>query len=118
RFLLTAPLSVEHPAALECALYGDGVKDVAFTVFDAEKAYERAIRNGAQSAAEPRTVRDEHGSITTASIKTYGRCIHTFVSRTGAYDLVNVKKGGTFAPGFRAIEGLAVNDYNRANPCG
>src|SRR5436190_16213183 len=41
RFILTTPLSPNHPAAMEVAMYGDGVKDVAFTVFDAEKAYER-----------------------------------------------------------------------------
>ena len=50
RFLLTTGLSAEHPASLEVALYGDGVKDVAFTVFDAEKAWEKTIRNGATSA--------------------------------------------------------------------
>ncbi|HLO41556.1 MAG TPA: 4-hydroxyphenylpyruvate dioxygenase [Phycisphaerales bacterium] len=138
RFLLTSGLTAEHPASLEVAMYGDGVKDVAFTVFDAEKAYDRAIKNGATSAAEPRTLRDAHGSITTASIKTYGKCIHTFVSRTGGYDLVNLKKGGVFAPQFKRVEGgvcnadgtacgpqsgvggavLAVNEYNRKNPCG
>src|SRR5262245_53420088 len=35
RLILTTGLSAEHPACLETALYGDGVKDVAFTVFDA-----------------------------------------------------------------------------------
>jgi len=142
RFLLTSSLSAEHPAALEVAMYGDGVKDVAFTVFDAEKAFERAVKNGATAApgGEPRTLRDDHGSVTTATIRTYGRCVHTFVSRTGSYDLVNLKKGGVFAPRFRKIDPncgtpsngavgcapqsgvgssvLAINDYNRKNPCG
>ncbi len=118
RILLTTGLSAEHPANLECALYGDGVKDVAFTVFDAAKSWERAIKNGATSAAEPRTITDAHGSITTASIKTYGRAVHSFVSRTGQYDLVNVKQGGPFAPKFRKLENLAVNEFNRKNPCG
>ena len=118
RFILTAALTVEHPAALECALYGDGVKDVAFTVVDAEKAYEKALRNGATSAAEPRTVSDKSGAVTTASIRTYGRAVHTFVSRRGAYDLDQVKKGGVFAPKFRKLENIAVNDYNRQHPCG
>lgn len=118
RILLTSGLSVEHPACLETALYGDGVKDVAFTVFDAEKAFTRAVKNGAQVAHEPRTISDSTGSITTASIKTYGRCVHTFVSRTGGYDLVNVKKGAHFGPQFRKVEGLSVNDFNAKNPCG
>lgn len=118
RFLLTSGLTKDHPSNHEVMQYGDGVKDVAFTVFDATKAYEKAIANGGTSAYEPYTISDQHGSITRAAIKTYGRCIHTFVSRTGAYDLVNVKKGGLFAPTFRRVENLPVNDYNRQNPCG
>ncbi len=138
RFLLTSGLTYEHPAATEVALFGDGVKDVAFTVFDAEKAWERATANGAISAQEPRTYRDQHGTVTTASIRTYGRCVHSFVSRTGEYDLTKVKQGGLFAPRFKRIDGstcapaagcapqsgpgassvLAINDYNKKNPCG
>jgi 4-hydroxyphenylpyruvate dioxygenase len=118
RFILTSALSVEHPAATEVALYGDGVKDVAFTVFDAEKAYERAVKNGAAPAYEPRTYRDEHGSVTMAGIRTYGRACHSFVSRTGAYELTRLKQGGLFKPRFRKTQPLALNDYNKANPCG
>jgi 4-hydroxyphenylpyruvate dioxygenase len=127
RFILTTGLTCEHPSAMECALYGDGVKDVAFTVFDAEKAYERAIRNGATSAYEPRTFRDEHGWVTMAGIRTYGRVCHSFVSRGGAYDLVKIKQGGLFKPRFKKIDGtggptnksvLAVNEFNAKNPCG
>ncbi|MBK9189422.1 MAG: 4-hydroxyphenylpyruvate dioxygenase [Phycisphaerales bacterium] len=118
RFLLTSGLTVDHQACIETALYGDGVKDVAFTVFDAEKAWERAIKNGARSAAEPRTITDEHGSVTTASIRTFGRVIHTFVSRKGGYELTQVKKGGVFAPQFRKLETLTINEHNKKNPCG
>ena len=118
RFVLTSGLTKDHPASKEVMLYGDGVKDVAFTVFDAEKAYDKALKNGGTSAYEPYTEKDEHGTVTRAAIRTYGRCVHSFVSRTGKYDLVNVKKGGAFAPRFRRIEGLSVNEYNRKNPCG
>lgn len=118
RFLLTSGLSVDHPASTEVALYGDGVKDVAFTVFDAEKAYDRALKNGAEPAAEPRTFKDEHGSVTIATIKTYGRAVHSFVSRTGKYELTRVKQGGEISPRFRKVQNLALNDFNKANPCG
>jgi len=118
RIVLTSGLSIEHPAALESALYGDGVKDVAFTVFSADAAWEQAVKNGAVSAAEPKTITDEYGSITTASIKTYGRVIHSFVSRSGGYELTKVKVGGVFAPKFKKTENLAVNTFNKANPCG
>ncbi|MBC7834298.1 MAG: 4-hydroxyphenylpyruvate dioxygenase [Phycisphaerales bacterium] len=118
RFVLTSALSKDHAAAREVALYGDGVKDVAFTVFDAAKAWERAIKNGGTSAQEPVTVTDDKGSITTASIKTYGRCVHSFVSRSGGYDLVKVKQGGVFAPRFKRADAPLINEHNRANPCG
>jgi 4-hydroxyphenylpyruvate dioxygenase len=117
RLMLTTPLNSKHPAAEEIKLYGDGVKDVAFTVFDAEKAYERAIRNGAKSAQEPRTLKDDKGTVTVASIHTYGRVLHTFVSRTGHYDLINVKKGGEIMPGFKKTHS-PLNDYNAQHPCG
>ncbi|HYE02555.1 MAG TPA: 4-hydroxyphenylpyruvate dioxygenase [Phycisphaerales bacterium] len=118
RLLLTTGLTPEHEACTEVALYGDGVKDVAFTVFDATKAFERAVKNGGEPAREPRTVSDASGAVTTASVRTYGRVIHTFVSRAGAYDLVSVKKGGPLFPGFKPAASPAVNEYNRQRPCG
>jgi 4-hydroxyphenylpyruvate dioxygenase len=118
RLLLTSPLHDKHPAAEEIKLYGDGVKDVAFTVADAEAAYEQALRNGGVSALEPRVIKDGRGAVTVASIKTYGRVIHTFVSRTGHYDIEQVKRGGAeFMPVFKKIES-PVNDYNKKHPCG
>jgi 4-hydroxyphenylpyruvate dioxygenase len=82
-------------------------------------------------------MKDEHGSITTATIKTYGRCVHSFVSRTGGYDLTKVKQGGVFAPRFRKLSDgsahepargcapqsgvtsvLAINEHNKKHPCG
>jgi 4-hydroxyphenylpyruvate dioxygenase len=118
RLLLTTGLHADHPASKEVALYGDGVKDVALTVFDAEKSYERALANGGESAYEPRTYSDERGSVTMAGIKTYGRAVHSFVSRTGAYALPEVKKGGPFMPGFKPGTEHALNAYNKAHPCG
>jgi len=117
RLLLTTPLGKDHPAAEEIKLYGDGVKDIALTVHDAEAAYDRAVANGAQSAQEPRTLGDDDGTVTVASIKTYGRAIHTFVSRTGKYALPQIKQGAEFMPVFRKIDS-PVNDYNKKNPCG
>ncbi len=118
RFVLTTGLGPDHAASNEVRQYGDGVKDISFTVFDAEKAWERAVRNGAESAYEPRTTSDGSGSITRAAVKTFGRVVHTFVSRRGSYELTNLKKGGLFAPGFRPAGPQAVNDHNAKHPCG
>ena len=42
RLLITTGLHKDHPAQRHINLFGDGVKDIAFTVFDAEKAYNAA----------------------------------------------------------------------------
>ena len=118
RLLLETPLTASHAATSELGLHGDGIKDVAFTVFDAQKAWEQACRNGGACAYEPTTVSDEHGSVTMAGIQTYGRVIHSFVSRTGAYDLPALKRGGLFSPSFRRVEQFQLNEFNRLNPCG
>jgi 4-hydroxyphenylpyruvate dioxygenase len=119
RFLITTGLSQDHPAQQEVLHYGDGVKDVAFTVADATAAYERAIKNGGESAYEPVTVSDETGTITSAGVKTYGRAIHSFVSRTGGYALDRIKMGARFAPGFKDISNdHPINEFNKKHPCG
>jgi 4-hydroxyphenylpyruvate dioxygenase len=118
RLLLTTGLSKDHPAQREVMQYGDGVKDVAFTVADATAAYEQAIKNGGESAYEPIETRDDNGTVVRAGVKTYGRVVHSFVSRTDTYDLEKVRKGSTFMPGFTAMRSFALNEYNKANPCG
>ena len=37
RFLMTTGLSPDHPIQKEVGLYGDGIKDIAFTVEDSTK---------------------------------------------------------------------------------
>ncbi|MCH2141997.1 MAG: 4-hydroxyphenylpyruvate dioxygenase [Phycisphaerales bacterium] len=118
RMLLETPLSKDDPAADELRRFGDGVKDVAFTVEDAEAAWKQAVANGGEVAYEPMTLSDEAGTVTTAGIKTYGRAVHSFVSRTGDYAIDRVKKGGDFEPGFKRVGHLSINDFNRDNPCG
>ena len=118
RLLLTSGLTPDHPAQQEVARFGDGVKDVAFTVHDAAAAYERAIANGAESAYEPVEFTDENGTIVEAGIKTYGRVVHSFVSRHGDYALPNLKSGGPFAPQYARVENFALNRFNHERPCG
>ncbi len=118
RFVLQTGLTPDSPIGEEVQNYGDGVKDVAFTVADAEKAFERAVANGAEIAYEPRTETDEHGAVTMAAIKSYGRATHTFVSRTGKYDLEQVRNGARFSPQFRDVDPLKINEYNKKHPCG
>ena len=118
RLVLTTGLSKDHPAQREVMQHGDGVKDVAFTVKDATAAYERAIANGAESAYEPVEFTDDQGAVVAAGIRTFGRVVHSFISRTGQYDLDEVKSGGAFMPKFSPVAGLGLNDYNETHPCG
>ncbi|MCC7224049.1 MAG: 4-hydroxyphenylpyruvate dioxygenase [Chitinophagales bacterium] len=94
RLVLTAPLTPDSPIAQHIARHGDGVKVLALWVDDAEKSFYETVKRGAIPAQAPQTHSDEFGSITTASIHTYGDTLHTFVER-GNYQ-------GAFMPGFVA----------------
>eukprot|EP00029_Vermamoeba_vermiformis_P009553 TRINITY_DN47_c0_g1_i2.p2 TRINITY_DN47_c0_g1~~TRINITY_DN47_c0_g1_i2.p2 ORF type:complete len:333 (+),score=143.20 TRINITY_DN47_c0_g1_i2:54-1052(+) len=77
--------------------HGDGAKDVAFTVDDVRGVFETAVKNGGHVVREPYELKDEHGTVVLATIKTYGDTTHTFIERT------NYK--GTFLPGYKLIDG-------------
>jgi len=96
RFVFTTPLAPEHPAAEHVRVHGDGVRDVALWVDDAESAWRETTRRGARSVREPQTLHDADGVARVASIATYGDTIHTFVERRDY--------NGAFLPGYRAIE--------------
>ncbi len=118
RFLLTTGLIADHAAQHEVLLYGDGIKDIAFTVDDSELAYRQAMKNGAESAYEPYSVSDDRGTVVFSGIKAMGRLVHSFVSRTGDYALKKVKEAGNFLPHFQPTPEMAINAYNRNNPVG
>jgi 4-hydroxyphenylpyruvate dioxygenase len=118
-FVLTTPLSPEHPAAEHIKQHGDGVRDIAFYVEDADHAFNEAVKRGATAVTEPRDLRDENGSVRHAAIATYGDTIHSFLSYSnGHVSSPHVSKGSTnghpspsyvgpFLPGFQAetVEG-------------
>jgi len=94
RFVITGALNPDHEVAKHVLAHGDGVKVMALWVDDAEYAYNTAIERGAESAGALEVLKDDHGEVRTASIRTYGETIHTFVERK------NYK--GAFMPGFEA----------------
>jgi 4-hydroxyphenylpyruvate dioxygenase len=79
-FVLTTPLLPEHPAAEHIKQHGDGVRDIAFQVEDADHAFKEAVKRGAAAVTEPRDLTDENGSVRHAAIATYGDTIHSFLS--------------------------------------
>jgi 4-hydroxyphenylpyruvate dioxygenase len=96
RLVFTTPLAPEHPASEHVRMHGDGVRDVALWVDDAESAWRETTKRGARSVREPATLRDGDGEARVASIATYGDTIHTFVERRDYK--------GVFLPGYRAVE--------------
>jgi 4-hydroxyphenylpyruvate dioxygenase len=96
RFVLTTPLSPEHPVAAHINLHGDGVKALALTVQNATDAYEQTISRGAKSWMEPKTINDAHGKVVISGIRLYGDTVHLFVERSDYQ--------GSFLPGYRKWE--------------
>ncbi len=96
RFVLTSSLAASGEIAEHVLRHGDGVKSVALWVDDAESAWQETTARGAQSAQAPLILEDSHGTARLSAIKIYGDTVHTFVERRNY--------GGTFLPGFVAIE--------------
>ena len=93
RLILTSPITPEGEVAEHVRLHGDGVRDIALWVDDAEALFHTAVERGARPVREPETLSDEHGQVVTAAIATYGDTIHTLVQRSG-YE-------GAFLPGYQ-----------------
>jgi 4-hydroxyphenylpyruvate dioxygenase len=110
-FVLTTPLHPDHPSAEHIKQHGDGVRDIAFQVEDADYAFEEAVKRGATAVIEPQNLTDEHGTVRHAAIQTYGDTIHSFISYDNGKrassstngDSTNGHKNtytGVFLPGF------------------
>ncbi len=96
RFVLSTAMQPDHPISDHVRLHGDGVRDIALTVDDADSAYRETTKRGARGVREPFTTKDDSGEVRLASIAAYGDTVHTFVERR------NYK--GAFLPGFAAID--------------
>lgn len=94
-FVLTSPLSEQHPESRRLVTHGDGVMDIALDVPNVREAYEEAVRRGAKGVRPPEALEDEHGVFETAGILAYGDTTHTFINRD--------RYKGAFAPGFKPM---------------
>lgn len=99
--LLTTPMTPDDEAADHIRRHGDGVRDIAFEVDDADKAFADAVRRGAKPAVEPHDEADENGVIRRAAVHTYGDTIHSLISYKDYK--------GPFLPGFIAAP-IAADD--------
>jgi 4-hydroxyphenylpyruvate dioxygenase len=97
RFVLTTPLQPDDAIADHVLRHGDGVRDIALWVDDAESAYRETTQRGAKGVHPTEVFRDEHGEVRISAIAIYGDTIHSFVERK--------HYRGVFLPGFVAVEG-------------
>ncbi len=95
RLVLTAGLHPDHPAVRHQARHGDAIRDVAFRVPDAARAFALATERGAQPLQEPRVLRDDHGELVVAAIAVYGDTIHSLVQRDDYH--------GVYLPGYEPV---------------
>ncbi|HEY2846517.1 MAG TPA: VOC family protein, partial [Pyrinomonadaceae bacterium] len=79
-FVLTTPMHPDHPAAEHIKQHGDGVRDIAFYVEDADHAFNEAVKRCAKGVIQPHDIADENGTVRHAAIATYGDTIHSFFS--------------------------------------
>ncbi|MDQ0416275.1 4-hydroxyphenylpyruvate dioxygenase [Croceifilum oryzae] len=92
RLLISGAYLPEHEITKFVNLHGDGVKDIAFSVEDAELAFEEAVKRGALAIQSPTIEEDDFGVVKRAIIGTYGDAVHSLVERK--------QYKGVFAPGF------------------
>jgi 4-hydroxyphenylpyruvate dioxygenase len=91
-FVFSTPLASSHPASEHIKRHGDGIRDIALEVADADLAFEQALARGAEAAEAPHDLKDELGTVRRAAIRTYGDTIHSLLSRRGY--------SGAFLPGY------------------
>jgi len=95
-FVISGALNPDHPIADFVKKHGDGVKDVAMRVDDAEQAFREAVSRGAVPIMEPTVYEDEFGTVKKAVIGTYGDNVHSFIERKDYK--------GVFFPGYVPYE--------------
>jgi len=96
RLVLTTALQPDNEIANHVALHGDGVKDIALWVDDADSAYRETTSRKAKGVAAPHELKDANGTVRLSTIATYGETVHTFVERKNYT--------GPFLPGYVAVE--------------
>jgi 4-hydroxyphenylpyruvate dioxygenase len=93
RLVLTSPIQTTGGITEHLQIHGEGVKDIAFHVDDAEAAFDQAVRRGSVPVADPAKITDENGEAIKATVQGFGDIIHSFVQRNGFR--------GNFLPNFR-----------------
>jgi 4-hydroxyphenylpyruvate dioxygenase len=94
RFVVKGGVDPASPLLDHHRKHGDGVVDLALQVTDVDRCIEHARSQGATVLADPDEMADEHGTVRTAAIGTYGETRHTLIDRS--------RYAGPYLPGFVA----------------
>ncbi|HSK97215.1 MAG TPA: 4-hydroxyphenylpyruvate dioxygenase [Euzebyales bacterium] len=94
RFVLAGAVHGASSLVTHHREHGDGVVDLILDVPDVDRCIAHARTQGATILREPYDVSDEHGTVRTAAIATYGETRHTLVDRS--------RYAGPYLPGWAA----------------
>jgi 4-hydroxyphenylpyruvate dioxygenase len=94
RFVITGGVVPGSPLLEHHRRHGDGVVDLALEVPDVDRCIAHARSMGARVLVEPHDASDEHGTVRTAAIATYGETRHTLIDRS--------RYRGPYLPGYVA----------------
>ena len=101
RFVVMGGVDPTSPLLDHHRRHGDGVIDIALEVPDVDRCIAHARAQGATVLVDPHDVSDEHGTVRTAAIATYGDTRHTLVDRS--------RYSGPYLPGYVS----ATSGYRR-----
>jgi 4-hydroxyphenylpyruvate dioxygenase len=105
RFVLKGGVDPASPLLDHHRRHGDGVVDIALEVPDVDRCVAHARRQGARILDEPHDVADEHGTVRTATLGTYGDTRHTLVDRS--------RYTGPYLPGYVAASPTVAGRHRR-----
>ena len=94
RFVIVGAVAPDSRFADHQRAHGDGVIDLALEVPDVDRCIEHARAQGATVLVEPHDETDEHGTVRSAAIATYGHVRHTLIDRR--------RYSGPYLPGYRS----------------
>ncbi|ODQ81305.1 hypothetical protein BABINDRAFT_160667 [Babjeviella inositovora NRRL Y-12698] len=88
--------------------HGDGVKDVAYYVNDAQTLFTISTEAGARVIEPPHTVQDEYGSAVIARISVFGDTVHSLVQLQDY--------AGPFLPGYKPPKAQQATIFDDLSP--
>lgn len=116
RFVVSTPLTSDHPIGQATLKHGDHVAVIALDVPDVMTAFKEATARGAIAVTEPTELEDANGLFRYAEIQGYGDTVIKFIDRSDYassfapnFQRKYVKPGDATTPGLKAIDHIVGN---------